>query len=57
MPYDPPDQAAWTHDGIDGSASYKVGNQLKTHQTWGLGSYCFFNVDPSIVRIGDNQDA
>ncbi|MBV9274691.1 MAG: coagulation factor 5/8 type domain-containing protein [Verrucomicrobia bacterium] len=50
MPYDPPNQAAWTHDGIDGFASYKVGNQVRTHQTWGLGAYCFFNVNPSIVN-------
>jgi hypothetical protein len=50
MPYDPPDQAAWTHDGIDGFASYKVGNQVQTHQTWGLGAYCNFDVNPSIIN-------
>jgi hypothetical protein len=48
MPYDPPDQAAWQHDGVLGFASYKVADSVKTHEGWGLGSYCFFNVDPTI---------
>jgi hypothetical protein len=50
MPYDPPNQDAWSHDGIDGFASYKVGDYVRSHQGWGLGSYCFFNVNPSIVN-------
>jgi len=48
MPYDPPNQAAWQHDGILGYAAYKVADSVKTHEAWGLGSYCFFNVDPTI---------
>jgi hypothetical protein len=48
MPYDPPNQAAWEHDGILGWAAYKVADSVKTHEGWGLGSYCYFNVDPSI---------
>jgi hypothetical protein len=48
MPYDPPSQAAWQHDGILGFAAYKVADSVKTHEGWGLGSYCFFNVDPTI---------
>jgi hypothetical protein len=49
MPYDPPNQAAWTQaDGTLGYASYKVAASVKTHEAWGLGSYCFFNVDPTI---------
>ena len=48
MPYDPPNQAAWTHDGVNGFAAYKVADGVKTHEAWGLGSYCFFNVDPMI---------
>jgi hypothetical protein len=48
MPYDPPNQAAWTHDGVKGYAAYKVADTVTTHEGWGLGSYCFFNVDPSI---------
>jgi hypothetical protein len=48
MPYDPPNQAAWGHDGVLGFASYKVADSVRTHEAWGLGSYCFFNVDPTI---------
>jgi hypothetical protein len=48
MPYDPPNQAAWTHDGVKGFAAYKVADSVESHEGWGLGSYCFFNVDPTI---------
>lgn len=48
MPYDPPNQAAWGHDGVLGYAAYKVADSVKTHEGWGMGSYCFFNVDPTI---------
>jgi hypothetical protein len=48
MPYDPPNQAAWRHDGINGYPAYKVDDSVKTHEAWGMGSYCFFNVDPTI---------
>jgi hypothetical protein len=48
MPYDPPNQAAWTHDGVNGFAAYKIADDVQTHEAWGLGSYCFFNVDPTI---------
>ncbi|WP_295815389.1 adenylyl cyclase [uncultured Deinococcus sp.] len=48
MPYDPPNQAAWQHDGVLGYAAYKVADHVKTHEAWGLGSYIYTNVDPSI---------
>jgi hypothetical protein len=48
MPYDPPNQAAYGHDGLLGWAAYKVADSVSSHEGWGLGSYCFFNVDPSI---------
>ncbi len=48
MPYDPPTQAAW-RTGTNGYAAYKVADSVTTHEAWGLGSYCFFNVNPSIV--------
>jgi hypothetical protein len=43
LPYDPPSQAAWQHDGIPGWAAYKVGDGVRTHQGWGMGSYIFMN--------------
>ncbi len=49
MPYDPPNQAAWSHDGVNGYAAYKVADSVTSHEAWGLGSYCYFNVDPTIV--------
>jgi hypothetical protein len=48
MPYDPPSQAAWMHDGINGFAAYKVDDSVTTHEAWGMGSYSFFNVGPDI---------
>jgi hypothetical protein len=47
FPYDPPSQSAWRSDGL-GYAAYKVADKVTTHEAWGLGAYCFFNVDPSI---------
>ena len=29
LPYDPPTQADWTHDGIEGWAGYKVGDRVR----------------------------
>jgi hypothetical protein len=49
MPYDPPNQAAWMNGSSDGYASYEVGPNVTTHTAYGLGSYCFFNVNPAVV--------
>jgi hypothetical protein len=43
MPYDPPNQAAWSHDGVDKYASYKVAAGVTSHVAWGLGVYCVFD--------------
>ncbi|WP_043444411.1 adenylyl cyclase [Arthrobacter sp. L77] len=48
LPYDPPNQAAWQHDGVLGWAGYKVADDVRNHTLWGGGSYVFTNVDPSI---------
>lgn len=48
LPYDPPNQAAWQHDGIPGWAAYKVADSVRTHELWAGGSYIFTNVDPTI---------
>ncbi len=44
MPYDVPDQAAWSSGRDEGWAAYKVGADVRHHEAWGLGSYCFFNI-------------
>jgi hypothetical protein len=42
LPYDPPSQAAWSHDGINGYASYKVADSVTSHQGYGIGVYAVF---------------
>jgi hypothetical protein len=49
MPYDPPTADAWKHDGINGYASYKVSDNVKTHEAWGIGIYNVFYNAPVIV--------
>jgi hypothetical protein len=48
LPYDAPDQAAWSHDGEPGWAAYKVADDVTTNELWGGGSYIFTNVDPTL---------
>jgi carbohydrate binding protein with CBM56 domain/chitobiase/beta-hexosaminidase-like protein len=49
MPYDVPNQASWNRpSGRNGYAAYKVGDNVTSHEAWGLGSYNFFNVNPSV---------
>lgn len=43
MPYDPPNQAAWQHDGVNGYAGYKVADTVTTHTAHGLGVYGAFH--------------
>ena len=42
LPYDPPSQAAWSHDGVNGYAAYKVADSVTSHQAYGLGIYAVF---------------
>ncbi|CAL9335366.1 coagulation factor 5/8 type domain-containing protein [Streptomyces sp. DH-12] len=46
--YDAPDQAAIQNGSTQGYAAYRVDDSVDTHEAWGLGSYCNYNVDPSI---------
>ncbi|WP_407840576.1 discoidin domain-containing protein [Streptomyces sp. DSM 116496] len=46
--YDAPNQAAIQNGSIKGYAAYKVADSVNTHEGWGLGSYCYYNVDPTI---------
>jgi hypothetical protein len=48
LPWDPPSQAAWSHDGVLGYAAYKVADTVKTHEAWGLISACFFPLNPKL---------
>ena len=32
-----------------GYAAYKVADSVTTHEAWGLGSYCFFSANSSVV--------
>jgi hypothetical protein len=48
FPYDPPSQAAWQHDGILGSAAYKVADTVRNHELWGGGAYIYTIVDPTL---------
>ncbi|CDG82784.1 RICIN domain-containing protein [Janthinobacterium agaricidamnosum] len=47
-PYDVPNQNAWMDGSRNGYASYKVADHVTSHQAWGVGVYCYFNVNPSI---------
>jgi len=49
MPYDPPNQAAWMNGSTNGYAAIKVANTVTTFEAWGLGSYCYFNVNPAVI--------
>uniref|UniRef100_A0AAU1LXI3 Coagulation factor 5/8 type domain-containing protein n=1 Tax=Streptomyces sp. NBC_00148 TaxID=2903626 RepID=A0AAU1LXI3_9ACTN len=46
--YDAPNQDAIQNGDIKGYAAYKVADSVTTHEGWGMGSYCYFNVDPTI---------
>ncbi|WP_328966975.1 discoidin domain-containing protein [Streptomyces sp. NBC_00239] len=46
--YDAPNQAAIQNGSVKGYAAYKVADSVNTHEGWGLGSYCYYNVDPTI---------
>jgi hypothetical protein len=47
-PYDVPTQSAWTHGSTRGYAAYKVADSVTDHRAWGLGSYCFFDLNAGI---------
>ncbi len=49
IPYDPPDQASYTSaPESNGWASYKVSDDVTSHQAWGLGIYSVF-LHPGVV--------
>jgi len=49
IPYDPPNQSSYTSaNGVNGWASYKVSDNVKRHEAWGLGVYSVFR-KPDVV--------
>ena len=56
IPYDPPTQAAWnvnppSSSGANGWASYKVADNVRDHQAFGLGVYSVFrHPDVTLTR-------
>jgi hypothetical protein len=52
IPYDPPDQADYTSArGVNGWASYKVADNVISHEAWGLGIYSvFLKPDVTLTR-------
>ncbi len=43
IPYDPPNQTSYTSSpGVNGWASYKVADGVRSHEAWGLGIYSVF---------------
>ncbi|MGW7440445.1 discoidin domain-containing protein [Streptomyces sp. NPDC054849] len=46
--YDAPNQAAIQNGSLKGYAAYQVADSVSVHEGWGLGSYCYYNVDPTI---------
>ncbi|KUJ19626.1 uncharacterized protein LY89DRAFT_730889 [Mollisia scopiformis] len=52
IPYDPPAQEKWKSDEghLNGYASYKVADNVTSHEAWGLGVYCYFRDSPAKVE-------
>jgi hypothetical protein len=50
IPYDVPNNSGWSSGGgAQGWAAYKVAAGVTSHEAWGLGSYCYFSTNPSVV--------
>jgi hypothetical protein len=49
LPYDPPTQADWEHDGVLGWAGYKVADDVLRHSLSGAGVYVFNQNNPAII--------
>ena len=49
MPYDPPSQSAWMDGSSDGYPSIAVSDSVTSFQAYGLGVYCYFDVNPGEI--------
>ena len=51
LPYDPPNQAAWSNGTQNGYPSYQVSSSAGcSHQAYGLGIYSYFNQGVNIIE-------
>jgi hypothetical protein len=52
IPYDPPNQTSWRSSStVNGWASYKVADNVQSHEAWGLGIYSVFrHPDVTLTR-------
>ncbi|MFK0188013.1 coagulation factor 5/8 type domain-containing protein [Streptomyces rubiginosohelvolus] len=48
--YDAPNQEAIQNGDTKGYAAYRVDDSVDEHEGWGMGSYCYYNVDPTIIQ-------
>ncbi|MFZ3474789.1 discoidin domain-containing protein [Streptomyces sp. 4.24] len=48
--YDAPSQAAIQNGDTRGYAAYRVDDSVNAHEAWGLGSYCNYTADPTIIQ-------
>jgi hypothetical protein len=48
-PYDVPSDADWMDGDTEGYASYKVADTVTSHEAYGLGIYCYFDVNPNVA--------
>jgi hypothetical protein len=48
--YDAPNQAAIQNGDIRGFAAYKVADSVTSHEGWGMGSYCNYTADDTIIQ-------
>jgi hypothetical protein len=55
MPYDPPNQSSWMNGSSQGYPAYKVADSVTSHEAWGLGSYCYFSSNSSVVSANSFQ--
>ena len=49
MPYDPPNESSWMDGSSDGYPSINVASSVSSFKGYGLGVYCNFDVNGSVV--------
>jgi hypothetical protein len=49
MPYDPPNESSWMDGSLDGYPSFNVASSVSSFAAYGLGVYCNFDVNSSVV--------